>query len=101
MMARMNPGEITQFFQMSLDFGRTKSQFRSGYNWSEGSVIVQKKKEIPGLPNPGLNVFPIFEKMLHDIFFLTENYTLILSPNAIDTQRWQYMGFFDMLISHP
>jgi hypothetical protein len=50
---------------MSLYFGRTKSQFRARDNWSEGSIIVQEKNEIPGLLNPGLNGFPIFEKMFH------------------------------------
>jgi hypothetical protein len=50
---------------MPLYFGRTESQFGPGYNWSEGSVIVQEKKKTPGLQNPDSNVFPIFEKMFH------------------------------------
>ncbi len=54
---------------MPLYFGRTKSQFRSGYNWSESSIIVQKKKKIPGFLNPGLNDFPIFEKMFQGVLF--------------------------------
>ena len=66
---QVDPGEIPQFLQMPLYFGRTKSQFGSGYNWSEGSIIVQKNKEILGLLNPGLNVFSIFEKMFHGILF--------------------------------
>jgi hypothetical protein len=66
-----------------LYLGRTKSQFRPGYNWSEGSVIVQKK--ILGLVNPYLNVFPIFEKMLHGILFQGEQ-DFILSSNTPDAR---------------
>jgi len=58
---------------MPLYFGWTKSQFRSGYNWSKSSILVQKKKNILGLLNPGLNVFPIFEKMFHGISSFKEN----------------------------
>jgi hypothetical protein len=64
---------------------QTKSQFRPGYNWSEGSVIVQKKKKILGLVNPGLNVFPIFEKMFHGILFQGE-LDFILSSNTPDAR---------------
>jgi hypothetical protein len=61
---------------MPLYFGRIKSQFRPGYNWREGSVIVQKKKKILGLVNPGLNVFPILKEMYHDILSFKENWIL-------------------------
>ena len=58
--------KITQFFQLSLDFRGAKSQVRSGNNRSEGSIVVQEKYECLGLPHPGLNVFPIIEKMFHE-----------------------------------
>ena len=65
----VDPREITQFSQMPFHFKRTKSLFWEGYNWSEGSVIVQKKEEILGLLNPCLDGFPLFEKMVHRILF--------------------------------
>jgi len=67
-----DPREIPQFLQMLPYLGWTKSQFGSGYNWREGSIIVQKEKKILGLLNPGLNVFPIFEEMLQGLFLQRE-----------------------------
>jgi hypothetical protein len=68
-----------------LYFGRTKSQFRSGYNGSEGPIIVQKEKKILGLLNPGLNIFPIFEKVLQGILFEGE-LDFILARNTMDAR---------------
>jgi hypothetical protein len=56
-------------FKGSLDFGRTEGQFRTGCDGGEGPVVVQKKKEIPGLPDSGLNVSPVFEKMFHKRYY--------------------------------
>jgi hypothetical protein len=82
---------------MPLYFGRAKSKLRAGYNWSEGSVIVQKEEKILGPLNPGLNIFPIFKKMFHRIFLKRESIYILSSdkmnsrtihPEAINT------GFF-------
>jgi hypothetical protein len=81
---------------MPLDFGRTKSQLRSGYNGSEGSVIVQKKKKSLGLLNPGSDVFPFFEKMFQGILF-QEELDFILALNTPDTRP--IYRFLTMLIS--
>jgi hypothetical protein len=70
---------------MPLYFGGTKSKFRPGYNWSQGSVIIQKEKEILGFLNPGLNIFPIFEKMLHGLPLQRES-NFILSPNTMNAR---------------
>ena len=85
---------------MLLYFGRAKSQFRSGYNGSEGSVVVQKKKKSLGLPNPGLDGFPFFEKMFQGILFQGE-LDFILALNNPDTRP--IYRFLTMLISlrHP
>jgi hypothetical protein len=74
-----------QFFEMPLYFGRTESEFRLGYNGSEGSVIVQKQKKILGLLNPGLNFLPIFEKMFHHLL-LQRKPNLILSPDTMNAR---------------
>jgi len=70
---------------MPLYSGRAKSKLRSGYNWSESSVIVQKKKKILGLLNPRLNPFPIFKKIFHH-FLLQQNANFILSPNTVNAR---------------
>jgi hypothetical protein len=67
---------------MSLYFGWTKSELRLRYNWSKGSIIVQEKNEIPGLLNPGLNGFPIFEKMFHGF--------LGLATSTLQAIRWRF-----------
>src|SRR4030043_281539 len=81
---QVDPGKVTQFFQMPLYFERTKSKFGSGYNWSKGSVIIQKEEKTLGLLNPVLNVFPIFKKMFHGLLISGEYYRFkfcyIISP---------------------
>ena len=67
-----DPGKIPQFLQMPPCLDRTESQSGSRCNWSEGSIIVQKKEKTLGLLNPGLNVFPTFKKMLQGIFLQRE-----------------------------
>jgi hypothetical protein len=66
---------------MPLYFGRAKSKVGSGYDGSEGSVIIQEEEEIPGVLNPGSHVFPIFKKVFHSLlpqgesnFYLITNY---------------------------
>jgi hypothetical protein len=83
---------------MHLYFGRANSQFRPGYNWSEGPIIVQKNKEILGLLNPGLNVFPIFEKMCHGILF-QRKLDFILSLSTQDARV--IYPFFEYAHSSP
>jgi hypothetical protein len=70
---------------MPLYFGRAKSKLRSGYNWSEGSVIIQKEEEISDPLNPGLNVSPIFKKMSQNLVLQGE-LNFILSPNAVNAK---------------
>jgi hypothetical protein len=59
---------------MPLYLGRAKSKFGPGYNGSERSVIIQKEEKISGPPNPRSNIFPIFEKMSHNLFLQESNF---------------------------
>jgi hypothetical protein len=82
---QVDPGKITQFFQMPLYSGRAKSKLRAGYNWSEGSVIIQKEEKISGPLDPRLNPFPIFEKMSHGLFPQGE-FNFILPPKTMNAK---------------
>jgi hypothetical protein len=75
---------------MPLYFQRAKSKLRSGYNWSEGSVIVQKKKKILGLLNPDLNIFPIFKKMFQSLLLQGDS-NFILSPNTVNARTVDHL----------
>jgi hypothetical protein len=66
---------------MPLYSGRAKSKVRSGYNWSEGSVIIQKEEEISGPLNPDLNILPFFEKMFHRLFLQGVSFYFITKNN--------------------
>jgi len=70
---------------MPLYFGRAKSKLRAGYNWSEGSVIIQKEEKISGPLNPDLNILPFFEKMFHSLFLQGE-FNSILSPKTMNAK---------------